>query len=158
MRRRIEEGLYGWLSYTLSRSERLNDGVWEPFLFDQTHVLNLAASYFIDGWRFGVAFQVATGRPDNTLVGTIYDSDADEFDPFFQDRGGRIAPYHRLDVRIDRDFNIDNIVRGSIYIDIQNVYNSPNNEGTLYSYDYSQSSLLPGLPILPTIGIRGSIQ
>jgi TonB family protein len=158
VRRRIEEGLYGWLSYTLSRSERLNGERWEPFVFDQTHVLNLAASYAIDGWRFGVAFQLATGRPTTTLTGTIYDADVDEFDPSFQDRGDRLGTFHRLDIRVDRDFNIDNVVRGSVYLDIQNVYNSPNTEGTLYQYDYARSASLPGLPILPTIGIRGSIQ
>ena len=64
IRRRIEQGFYGWLSYTLSRSERqVQGGRWVPFGFDQTHVLNLAASYAFDGWRFGGRFQVATGRP-----------------------------------------------------------------------------------------------
>lgn len=158
IRRRIEQGLYGWLSYTLSRSERLDGNVWEPFAFDQTHVLNFAASYAIDGWRFGVSFQLATGRPTTTQVGLpVFDSDAASFDPVFADRGERLPVFHRLDVRVDRDFDIGPI-RGSVYLDIQNVYNSPNTEGTLYSYDYSQSQTLPGLPILPTIGVRGVLE
>lgn len=159
IRRRIEEGFYGWLSYTLSRSERLDgDGEWEPFFFDQTHVLNLAASYSIDGWRFGISFQLATGRPDLSVVDRIYDADPDEHDPIYMDLGRRLDVYHRLDARIDRDFNIDGVVTGSVYIDVINVYNSPNPEGNLYSFDYRQSASLPGLPILPTIGIRGAIQ
>lgn len=159
VRRRIEEGLYGWLSYTLSRSERQREGrEWRPFAFDQTHTLNLAVSYSIDGWRFGAAFQLSTGRPTSTLVATTYDADEDAFDPTFLPRGERLPPFHRLDLRIDRDFDIGGVVRGSVYVDVQNVYNAPNNEGTLYSYDYSQTAAVPGLPILPTIGVRGSIQ
>ncbi|MBX3270266.1 MAG: TonB-dependent receptor [Sandaracinaceae bacterium] len=158
VRRRIEEGLYGWLSYTLSRSERRRDGqAWEAFAFDQTHTLNFALSYAIDGWRFGVAFQLSTGRPTDTLVSTIYDADADSFSARFLPRGDRLAPFHRLDVRIDRDFDIGPI-RGSVYLDVQNVYNAANNEGILYSYDFTQTASVPGLPILPTIGIRGAIQ
>lgn len=157
VRRRIEEGLYGWLSYTLSRSERRDGNVWEPFVFDQTHILNFAISYAIDGWRFGAAFQLATGRPTTSLTGTIYDADPDQYDPFFADRGERLPTFHRLDLRIDREFTIGPI-RGSVYLDVQNVYNSPNTEGTLYSYNFEQSASLPGLPILPAIGVRGSIE
>jgi hypothetical protein len=135
----------------------LNGNVWEPFVFDQTHVLNLAASYSFDGWRFGVAFQVATGRPNRTVVDTIYDADVDEIDPTFRDRGDRVQAFHRLDIRIDRDFDLG-FMTGSVFLDIQNVYNAPNAEGVLYSYDYSQSAPLPGLPILPTIGIRGVLR
>lgn len=157
VRRRIEQGFYGWLSYTLSRSERLDGNVWEPFVFDQTHVLNLAVSYAFDGWRFGAGFQLSTGRPTTSLVGTTYDADVDEYDPFFRATGERLPTFHRLDLRIDRDFTIGPI-RGSVYLDVQNVYNSPNTEGTLYSYNFRQNASLPGLPILPTIGVRGSIQ
>lgn len=159
LRRRVAQGFYGWLSYTLSRSERRRqDGVWEPFAFDQTHTLNLAASYAFDGWRFGAAFQLATGRPLDSVVGLpITDTDGVEFDARFRALGERVPTFHRLDVRIDRDFDIGP-VRGSVYLDIQNVYNAANNEGILYSFDYSQTAIVPGLPILPTIGIRGSIQ
>lgn len=158
VRRRVTEGFYGWLSYTLSRSERRTDsGRWVPFAFDQTHVLNLAASYAIDGWRFGVSFQLATGRPTSTLVDSVYDADQDGFDPVFRTLGARLDPFHRLDVRIDREFKVGPI-EGSVYLDIQNVYNATNNEGTLYSYDYAQTANLPGLPILPTIGVQGAIR
>lgn len=157
VRRRVEQGFYGWLSYTLSRSERLQNGVWQPFTFDQTHVLNLAASYAIDGWRFGAALQLATGRPNRTVVGTTFDADSDNILPTFRDIGDRVPLFHRLDVRVDRDFDLG-FMTGSVYLDIQNVYNAPNAEGVLYSFDYSQSAPLPGLPILPTIGVRGILR
>lgn len=159
VRRRVSRGFYGWLSYTLSRSERRHaDGVWSPFVFDQTHTLNVAASYGFDGWRFGAAFQLSTGRPVNSLVGLPrFDADDGDLHATFRSRGARIETFTRLDVRIDREFDVGPI-RGSVYIDVQNVYNASNREGILYSFDFSQTANIPGLPILPTIGIRGSIQ
>jgi hypothetical protein len=159
LRRRIERGLYGWLSYTLSRSERRNgDGIWEPFAFDQTHTLNLAASYEVDGWRFGGALQLVTGRPTTTPVRARFDGDEGDFNPSFRDLGERLPAFHRLDLRIDRDFDLGPL-RGSVYIDVQNVYNAPNNEGVLYRFDFDpdQTQRLPGIPILPTFGVRGII-
>jgi TonB family protein len=156
VRRPVEEGFYGWLSYTLSRSERLDptSGIWEPFAFDQTHVLNLAASYAFDGWRFGARFQLATGRPTFSVCGTIYDADGGDYDATFCDRGERLPTYHQLDVRIDRDFNIENVVTGTVYLDVLNVYYAQNAEGVVYAYDYQSSVPLPGLPILGTLGLR----
>lgn len=158
LRRKVDRGLYGWLSYTLSRSERLGtDGRWTPFTFDQTHTLNLAASYAVDGWRFGLAFLLSSGRPNNTVVRAEFDADADSYEPTFVSLGDRLPTFHRLDVRVDRDFDLG-VIRGSVYLDIQNVYNSPNNEGVLYDFDFNSTAALPGLPILPTFGIRGVLE
>ncbi|GAB4206657.1 MAG: TonB-dependent receptor plug domain-containing protein [Sandaracinaceae bacterium] len=154
IRRPVEEGFYGWLSYTLSRSERLNPGgEWRPFGFDQTHVLNLAASYAFDGWRFGASFQLATGRPSLSPTNPVYDSDENAYDATFVDRGERLPVYHQLNVRIDRDFDVD-FMRGTVYLDVLNVYYGQNSEGVVYQYDYARSVPIPGLPILGTLGIR----
>lgn len=160
VRRPIEgDGFFAWLSYTLSRSERLNaGGNWEPFSFDQTHILNLVASYQIDGWRFGATFQLATGRPSLTVCGATFDADAVEYNPEFCDTGNRLPVYHQLNVRIDRDFNIDNVVTGAIYLDVLNVYYAQNAEGVIYQYDFARSTPLPGLPILGTLGIRAAYE
>jgi len=155
VRRPVEDGFYGWVSYTLSRSERRSgDGDWVPFAFDQTHTLNLAASYSFDGWRFGARFQLSTGRPTSSVCSTTFDSDETGYAVSFCDRGDRLPTYHQLDVRIDRDFNIDNVFTGTIYLDVLNVYNAQNAEGVIYSFDYQSSTPLPGLPILGTLGIR----
>ena len=158
VRRPVEQGFYGWLSYTLSRSERLNPGGnWQPFGFDQTHVLNLAASYAFDGWRFGASFQVATGRPTSTPINPVYDADGNGYDATFVDRGERLPIYHQLNVRIDRDFDVD-WMRGTVYLDVLNVYYGQNSEGTIYQYDYARSTPIPGLPILGTLGIRAMFE
>ena len=154
LRRPVEQGFYGWLSYTLSRSERQNlSGNWVPFTFDQTHVLNVAASYAFDGWRFGVRYQLASGRPTSSVCSVQVDADSDAYDANFCDRGERLPVYHQLDVRIDRDFDLGSI-RGTIYLDVLNVYYAQNSEGLVYQYDFARSAQVPGLPILGTLGIR----
>lgn len=154
IRRRVHRGLYGWLSYTLSRSERFEpDGSVVPFQYDQTHVLNLAVSYRLGGWRFGARFQLATGAMTQRIIGGAWDADQDRYAPIQRGLIDRLPTYHRLDVRIDRDIQLGPF-SGSIFLDIQNVYNASNQEGILYQYDYRAQASLPGLPFLPTLGIR----
>jgi hypothetical protein len=64
--------------------------------------------------------------------------------------------FHRLDVRLEKRWDIRDF-HLTLFIDVQNVYNATNREGVSYSYDYSQSADISGLPILPTIGVRGEI-
>jgi hypothetical protein len=163
LRRRAEQGLFGWLSYTLSRSERfLEGGRTVLFAFDQTHVLSIALSYAVDGWTFGARFTLASGRPVGDILDargeTSWDADEDDFDPNSMGRTTRLPTFHQLDVRIDRDFTIGNRVKGSVFLDVMNVYNAPNSEGYRYSYDFTQRGRVPGLPILPTIGVRAAFE
>ncbi|MCX7807402.1 MAG: TonB-dependent receptor [Deltaproteobacteria bacterium] len=158
VRRPIEEGFYGWISYTLSRSERRNpNGNYVPFAFDQTHVLNFALSYAVAGWRFGATFQLATGRPTLTPVDPVYDADANAYVPLFVDRGERLPTFHQLNVRVDRDFDFG-FMRGSIYVDVLNAYNGQNSEGLIYQYDYARSVPIPSIPFVPTLGVRGIVE
>ncbi len=155
LRRKLERGLYGWLSYTLSWSERIaENGDVIPFLFDQRHVMNLALSYQWNKWRFGARLQLATGRPDRPLQGAAFDADENDYDAI---RGGltsRIPAFQQLDVRVDRQFQWGDHVRGSWYLDVMNVLNASNTESYLYQYDFQKRARLPSLPILPTLGLR----
>lgn len=163
VRRRVSKGLFGWLSYTLSRSERfLEGGQSVVFGFDQTHVLNLAMSYAIGGFRFGARFQLATGRPVGDLLdpsgqGAIFDADANDLNPATRGKRIRLPTFHELDVRIDRDFTLG-ILHGSVYIDVLNVYNAQNGEAYQYEYDFSKRGKLPSIPFLPTLGVRGVLR
>src|SRR5262249_31794093 len=58
LRRRLRDGLFGWIAYTLSRSERryAGDPGYRLLDYDQTHVLSAVASYEIRGYAFGARF------------------------------------------------------------------------------------------------------
>lgn len=158
MLRMRHDGFYGWITYTLSRSERWHPGAPQAvYPFDQTHVLNVVASYGFDGWRFGARFSLATGRPVSSIGGARLDADTGGFVGLRGAAEQRLPYSHQLDVRIDRDFEIGP-VKGSVFLDVANVYFSELPEGLLYQYDFQRSALLRGLPIIPTIGVRGTLQ
>ena len=85
--------------------------------------------------------------------GAAYDADAGAYAPYRTGFSERLPTYHRLDVRMDKQFRIGPL-RGSVFVDIQNVYSAPSQEGVLYQYDFRQTSPLPGIPILPSVGVR----
>jgi TonB family protein len=154
VRRKVAEGFYGWLSYTLSRSERfLEGGQVVPFLFDQTHVLNFAASYQWWRFRFGARFQLATGRPTQEVVGAVYDADDDNYRAIRTGLTGRLPAFHQLDLRVDYEFPLGP-TEASIYVEGINIYNQINSEGLRYQYDFARQARLPGLPALGTVGFR----
>lgn len=155
LRREAREGLYGWLSYTLAWSERFRENRPPvPFTFDQRHTLNLAVSYAWKKWRFGARFLVATGRPTRATLGCEEDLDGDRCVRIRGPREERLPTFHQLDIRIDRDFTINSWLRGSVYLDVLNVYNARNSEGFRYQWDTRARDRVPGLPTLGTIGIR----
>ncbi len=151
--------LIGILSYTLSRSERLDPGGdWRLFDFDQTHILTTALVWRIgDGWEAGASFRLISGNPYTPVVGQIYDVGGGNYRPIYGAVNSERNPFFtRLDLRIEKTFIID-IVRLAIYLDVQNVYNAENREAIIYSYDYRQQADVIGLPILPSLGIRGQL-
>jgi TonB family protein len=173
LRHNITQHFYGWLAYTLSKSEtagNLAEGIpmmmngvprnggdlsWRPGQFDQRHNLILVASYRFSAWETGASYQLTTGTPRTPVTGSFFDAD---FGTYTRETGApasaRNPTYSQLDVRVERRFTFDRWVLG-IYLDVINVLNSDNPEGVLYDYRSRQSAPLRGVPILPILGIRG---
>jgi hypothetical protein len=152
---------FGWLAYTLSRSER-RDSDRDPYYrydFDQTHILTALGSYKLGrGWQVGARFRYVTGDPYTPNLGGTVDYDAGTYAPVTStDRNGKRLPaFHQLDLRVDKTWQFRSWAL-SAYLDVQNVYNRQNTEAIGYNYDYSQTQATHGLPILPIIGIRGEL-
>ena len=152
--------LFGFVSYTLMRSERQDgpDQPWRLFDFDQTHILTSSLVWTIgDGWEAGATFRFVTGNPNTPVIGAVNDLSTGTYRPIYGGvNTGRNQDFHRLDLRVQKQFRIDDF-RLSLYIDVQNVYNNANPEGISYNYDFSQQNVIGGLPIIPSIGIRGEL-
>lgn len=150
--------LFGWVSYSLLRSERLDHPGedWRIFEFDQTHILTLIASYKLPyGFQVGLRFRYVTGNPTTPIIAASYDANTDRYIPVQGALSSeRLADFHQLDLRIDKVFTFDRW-RLSLYLDVQNVYYAANPEGVSYNFDYTQQSPISGLPIFPAFGIRG---
>ena len=64
LRRQSKTGVFGWVSYTLSHSERYRDGGWAPYDFDRTHLVNVVAGLPLRrNWDIGVRWQYQSGKP-----------------------------------------------------------------------------------------------
>ena len=159
IKREISEKAYGWLSYTFSQSRQTDrDGDdWYPTAFDQPHVLNAVASYKPGaGFELGAKLQFASGRPDEKVIGSTFDADCGCYKPVSTgSRSVRVDDFVQLDVRVERVWLFETWAFGA-YLDIINVLNRKNSEGTDYDYRYRQSSPVTGFPIVPTIGVRGT--
>jgi TonB family protein len=129
IRRQAKSGLYSWLSYTLSRSERYKDGAWAPYDFDRTHLINLVAGLLLPrNWDVGVRLQYQSGKPATTTYG--YNT-------------ARTNGYDRIDIRVDKRA----VYKGwllDFYVDIMNAALLPEEvtPGTTIRY------------VLPTVGLR----
>ncbi len=158
-----DDRFFGWLAYTLSRSER-KEGPDDParlFEFDQTHNLSVLGSYRLGrGWEFGAKFQVTSGNlytpvVDDPSLPALYAADAGSYAPLQGELWSRRLPaFHRLDVRVDKRWQFK-AWRLAAYLDVRNIYNNASVEGIAYNYDYSKSVRMAGVPILPSIGVRG---
>ena len=152
--------LDGWVSYTLSRSRRTDQpGDTERFFsYDQTHVLALVAGVKLGwGWRIGGRFRYATGNPYTPLEPGYYDAAADVYvpKPSAPALSGRIDDFFQLDLRIDKTFVFESWSL-KVYLEFQNATNQQNVEFMNYSYDYRKEEPVTGLPLIPSLGIRGS--
>lgn len=158
IRHDFHENLRGWLSYTLSRSERTESGETEArlFDFDQTHILNVNLSYvFPANWEVGARFRLISGNPTTPIVDSVFLAD---FDRYAQVPGevnsDRLPLFHQLDLRVEKRWIFDwySIVA---YISLLNTYNHANVEAIQYDFDSSHTQKVTGLPVLPILGIRG---
>ncbi len=159
LRYKPSKRFFGWVAYTLSRSER-RDGNEKYHLFDwdQTHILSAVASYKLGrGWELGARFRYVTGKPYTPATAAVFDSDAGAYQPIDGlANSARDPAFHRLDVRLEKTWSFE-AWKLSAYVDVQNAYNRKNVEGRSYNYNYSKSGNATGLPILPIVGLRGEL-
>ena len=134
--------LTGWLSYTLSRTERqfkeINDGNPYPAKYDHTHDLSIVSQYQINSkWNVSTVFVYSTGNaitiPDGRYV--INGNILNQYSKF---NSSRMPAYHRLDLSVTRTIekraNREQILNFSLY----NAYNRSN---PFYMYFHASGDL-----------------
>jgi outer membrane receptor protein involved in Fe transport len=174
LKHEFTERFFGWISYTLSKSEQtvyavnapmfgqpgLQDPAllqpkWFPTDFDQRHNLIVVASYALRNWRFGLRFRLVTGAPTTPMTEGAFDADEGNYAcRTAPTNSARKPTFHQLDFRIDRKWTFKAWELGA-YADLQNIYNAQNPEGTIYDYRCRGSVPIRGVPFYPIIGIRG---
>ncbi len=154
-----EVGAFGWIAYTLSRTEIDTSENRDSFIltqFDQTHILTLVGQLNLPlGFTFGGRFRLVSGNPATLPVGSVHDLDTTSYNALPQPaRSTRLPTFHQLDFRIDRKFVFDNF-SFTPYLDLLNVYNQVNAEQYQIDYRAREREIIQGLPILPNFGLQG---
>lgn len=126
--------LQGWISYTLSRTQRLVQGIsndkWFFSRYDRTHVLNTSVNYDITRrWNVSANFVFLSGVPGTFPNSKIQIQSLNI--PYNTDNirnNYRITPYHRLDLGATYQFRKNDVRRykQNIVISVYNVYNRRN--------------------------------
>jgi TonB family protein len=153
---------FGWISYTLSRSERRDqpDEDWYLFDYDQTHILIGTAGYKLP-WDIEVSAKAeyVTGNTTTPYSLGVYDIDQDSYQAFATgaENSERLPPYWAVSGRIDKLFTFRHW-QLSLYVDLLNVLHGTNPEFELYNYDYTEKTYIQGLPFIPSPGFEARFQ
>ena len=130
----------GWLSYTLSKTERLitgiNKGNWYNSNFDQPHNFSLILNFQPNQRHtFTINFNYNTGRPVTPPLGN-YKTPNGLIVPVYSQRNQfRIPDYHRLDIAytIGQGYNKTKKFKTSWTFSIYNVYGRRNAFSVFYT-------------------------
>jgi hypothetical protein len=146
-----ESDLSGWLSVSWARSQRRNDATGEQFRFefDQPLVVNLVGRWqYSPGLSFGAKWSFHSGNLITPILGGRDDGSGRIRPVYGALNSERLGPYHRLDLRLDRQVS----ARLNVYGELINAYNRQNVSGYSYSADYSQREPETQLPLLISVG------
>jgi TonB family protein len=156
LRQELTKGFFGWVTYSLIRSERRDhpDQSWRLFDYDQTHVLAVLASYqFPHGIEAGARFRYTTGAPRTPVIGSFLAGN-DEYDPVFGAHNSiRLPAFYQVDARIERAWTLRR-AKLNLFLDVQNITNRKNDEEIIYNAQYTVRGYITGLPTLAVLGAR----
>ncbi|MGZ3921715.1 MAG: TonB-dependent receptor plug domain-containing protein, partial [Bacteroidia bacterium] len=126
--------LNGWISYTLSKTERLVRGIsndnWFFSRYDRTHCLNTSVNYDITKrWNVSANFVFLSGTPATFPNSKIQVQNYNiPYNTTGVRNNYRITPYHRLDLGATYNFkkNEHRRYQQSIVLSVYNAYNRRN--------------------------------
>ncbi|MBY0572256.1 MAG: TonB-dependent receptor, partial [Undibacterium sp.] len=149
----VTDKLSGWLSVSLSETNRKNDVTGKEFKFeyDQPVVVNLVGNYKLnEKWSVGGKWSYHSGNLNTPIVGTSHYPDGRVRPIYGAINSERLPAYHRLDLRADWAYS----ERASFFFEINNAYKHQNVEGYQYSGDYSKRRVESGNDFMPNVGFQ----
>ncbi len=158
LRHARSEKFFGWISYTLARSEAWSnrDGKYILSSRDEPHNLQLLGSWRLKkNWEIGGRMRFVSGKPTSPIVATVESENGKSIRPVYGERNStRQDPFFQLDMRVDKKIIYDKFIL-TYYIDFQNLlwplYKSP--ELTYYNYNYTEKQKISMIP-LAAAGLR----
>lgn len=127
---KLNRNFYGILAVTYVVSEFENgDGIYTPSSWDNRTIISLTGGKrWGKNWEAGVKWRFSGGLPYTpydvsysalTYVWDVNNAGVLDYD---QLNALRLAPYHQLDIRLDKKWFLDKL-NINLYLDIENIYN-----------------------------------
>ena len=163
LRHRVSEQFFGWLSYAWTHREQRThpDAPYEPYIFDNTHIISIVGNYSIrPTLEIGAKWQYSSGTTGAHVseILLIQDPMTRGMQPIFNDVQGEsqvsmalLPSYHRLDMRVGKTWHRKGWqIEG--FLEILNVYNRKNII-KLYNPAGDDVQEARQFPIIPYIGL-----
>ncbi|MBI3396015.1 MAG: TonB-dependent receptor [Spirochaetia bacterium] len=119
--------------------------------FDRTQIINVIFGYkFNRDWQLGARWKYMTSAPFTPIINDDGAPQSNGGRPIFnpvysaQTNSGRLKPYHRLDIRVDRFFNYE-WGFGNVFVEIINAYIRDNPTGQDWSRSEPVSRTNPSI-------------
>ncbi len=160
VRRNLTSRLFGWISYTYSKTRERNspDKEYQDSKFDQTHVFYIVGSYKITStWELGGRYNYHTGDTSTFINDAVYNANLDKYQARTKpedEYSTRLPSYNALTVYAGHDWLYDNW-KLNLKFGIESYWPKPQVMGVSYNYDYSKSSQQKGLSNIPFLELRG---
>jgi hypothetical protein len=155
-----EGKLTGWISYTLSKTERKIDGInnnqWYNSRLDRTHDLSVVATYALSPkWTLSGVFVYSTGNAVTYPTGK-YELNGQTVFHYDSRNADRMPSYHRLDISATYENKKNKKVNSSWTFGLYNVYgrqnpfsiafqDNPNRPGTTQALQTSLFKWVPSI-------------
>nr|WP_315030134.1 TonB-dependent receptor [uncultured Chryseobacterium sp.] len=152
--------LTGWISYTLSKTERkingINNDEWYNAKMDKTHDISIVATYqFNEKWSMSGLFLYSTGNAVTFPTGK-YQLNGQTVFQYSNRNADRMPAYHRMDLSATYEPSTNKRFRGSWTFGIYNLYgrenaytitfeDNPNNPGTTRAMQTSLFRWVPNI-------------
>jgi len=136
--------LTGWISYTLSKTERkingINNNEWYNARMDKTHDLSIVATYQLNPkWSFSGLFVYSTGNAVTFPTGK-YELNGQTIFQYSNRNADRMPAYHRMDLSATYEPSTNRRFRGSWTFGIYNLYGREN----AYTINFEDNPDRPG--------------
>ncbi|MCQ9636678.1 TonB-dependent receptor [Chryseobacterium sp. WG23] len=152
--------LTGWISYTLSKTERkingINNNEWYNARMDKTHDLSVVATYqFNEKWSMSGLFLYSTGNAVTFPTGK-YELNGQTIFQYSNRNADRMPAYHRMDLSATYEPISNKRFKGSWTFGIYNLYgrenaytitfeDNPNNPGATRAMQTSLFRWVPNI-------------
>lgn len=160
---------YVWAVYSYGYVDRNDGRQTYPTPFDRTHNINILAAYTAGkkwDWEFSARFNYGSPFPFTQTQGfyeqlnfdngisTNYINQNGNLGILYADQinGGRLSPYHRIDLSAKKKFFVTTESFIELNAGISNVYNRQN----IFYIDRIRNTRVYQLPVFPSVGVSWS--